>query len=83
MVPSYDQKTKNLATKKQRLLQCERRAVHNIFWSQHLGQNLDIYTVFYQESESEAKKCKILEPGGKRKTQKSAGNLLKPFFKRA
>ena len=29
------------------------------------GQNLAIYTVFYKESESEVKKCKILEPGGK------------------
>ena len=28
-------------------------------------QNLTIYTVFYKESESEVKKCKILEPGGK------------------
>ena len=27
-------------------------------------QNLAIYTVFYKESESEVKKCKILEPGG-------------------
>ena len=28
-------------------------------------QHLAIYTVFYKESESEVKKCKILEPGGK------------------
>ena len=25
-----------------------------------------IYTVFYKESESEVKKCEILEPGGKK-----------------
>ena len=25
-----------------------------------------IYTVFHEESESEVKKCKILEPGGKK-----------------
>ena len=30
------------------------------------GQNLAIYTVFYKESESEVKKCQILEPGGKK-----------------
>ena len=29
------------------------------------GQILAIYTVFYKESESEVKKCQILEPGGK------------------
>ena len=29
------------------------------------GQHLAIYTVVYKESESEVKKCKILEPGGK------------------
>ncbi len=28
-------------------------------------QNLATYTVFYKESESEVKKCQILEPGGK------------------
>ncbi len=28
-------------------------------------QNLAMYPVFYEESESEVKKCKILEPGGK------------------
>ena len=28
-------------------------------------KNLGIYTVFYKESESEIKKCKILEPGRK------------------
>ena len=30
------------------------------------GQHLAIFTVFYKESESEVKKCQILEPGGKK-----------------
>ena len=34
-------------------------------FSSFLDQNLAIYTVFYKESESEVKKIKILEPGGK------------------
>ena len=29
------------------------------------NQNLAIYTVFYEESESEVKKSEILDPGGK------------------
>ena len=29
-------------------------------------QNLAIYTVFYKESESEVRKCQILEPGGEK-----------------
>ena len=28
-------------------------------------QNLAIYTVFHEESESEVKKCQISDPGGK------------------
>jgi len=29
-------------------------------------ENLAIYTVFYKESESEVKNCRILEPGGEK-----------------
>ena len=30
------------------------------------GQNLVTYRVFYEESESEVKRCQILQPGGKK-----------------
>ena len=41
-------------------------------------QNLAIYTVFYKESESEVKKCQILDPGGKNQEIRILENL---FFK--
>ena len=46
------------------------------------GQNLVIYTVFYKESESEVKKCQILEPGGENyeKTMKIKIFNLNLFF---
>ena len=39
------------------------------------NQNLAIYTVSYKESESEVKKCKVLEPGGENKKK-----LCKTYF---
>ena len=36
-------------------------------WSYMYVYNIYIYIVFYKESESEVKKCKFFEPGGKNK----------------
>ena len=46
------------------------------------GLNLAIYTVFCKESESEVKKCQILEPGGKNgKTNVKSKFVIFYFFK--
>ena len=45
------------------------------------GSNLAIYTVFYKESESEVKKCKNWEPGGKKsETPKIISNYYLLLF---
>ena len=44
------------------------------------GQNLAIYTVLYKESESEVKKFKILEPGGKTYIRKTNVKLKLSIF---
>ena len=56
---AFDKKTPNLAQGLDFLRFWAR------FWNSRHSQ-VAIYTVFHEESESEVKKCQILEPGGEK-----------------